>query len=52
MLNLIAAKVRKQVEEVRVQEEENQICSDLSNRVICRVFSYLFHYHKAVAVIH
>ena len=33
-------------------EESKKICKcKLSNKMFCKIFSYVYHYHKAIAVV-
>ena len=51
MLGLVARKVKQNIEYMLKDEEENRIIKGIiSNKILCFMFSYAFHYHKAIAV--
>ena len=53
--NNIFEKIKKKMKmdlEFIFVEESKKICkSKLSNKMFCKIFSHVYHYHKAIAVV-
>ena len=51
LLGAVAQTMKANIIHLLREEELNKISKGkMSNRVLCQMFSYVFHYHKAVAV--
>ena len=51
MLGTVARKIKANIDFLMKDEEPNRLVQGIiSNKALCLMLSYAFHYHKAVAV--